>query len=344
MSKDMISIIIPVYKTEKYLKRCIESALNQTYQKLEIILVDDGSPDECPRICDEYAQKDNRIKVIHKENGGVSSARNIALDVAKGKYITFLDSDDFFEQEACEILYKTAIQHNADVVTCGMTMRYSNSSTDVYHENKIYKNNACLYAYLADEIRPEVWAKLFKRTLFDGIRFDKNISYGEDMLLNFKVISKSKYIVNIKDCLYNYEQQNESAATTSYITEARIMSYRITKHILEQSKKSNELIDIATWRHVRGLFAILTRIILGEENKLFDRYFDEIVDEILLYIKTILTSKKYSLKYKYGVFILKNCKWVYVYLIRQLKNSSKDMVSSKEGKNERLNKHNNPGV
>ena len=319
MSKDMISIIIPVYKTEKYLKRCIESALNQTYQKLEIILVDDGSPDECPRICDEYAHKDNRIKVIHKENGGVSRARNIALNMANGKYITFLDSDDFLEQKACEILYKTALQYNADVVICGMTMRYSSSSVDVYYDNKVYKNKACLCAYLADEIRPEACGKLIKRELIDNVRFDENISYGEDMLLNFHIIKKAECVVNVEDCLYNYNQYNTSAATAPYITKARINSYLITKHILNECANSVDTKKIALWRHIRGLFAIMSRIITSNDTKMFDLYYDVIANEILAYKWKIIFNTRLSLKYKAGVLILMANKKSYAHFIRKIR-------------------------
>ena len=100
---DLITIVIPVYKVEKYLEKSINSVINQTYQNLEIILVDDGSPDNCPQICEKYAKKDNRIKVIHKENGGLSDARNAGIDIAKGKYITFIDSDDYVTDDYVEL-------------------------------------------------------------------------------------------------------------------------------------------------------------------------------------------------------------------------------------------------
>lgn len=116
----MISVIVPVYKVEKYLRRSIESVLNQTYTDLEIVLVDDGSPDQCGMICDEYAQKDSRIRVIHKENGGLSSARNAGIKIAKGEYITFLDSDDYIENDAYETLINVAANTDADVIEGGI--------------------------------------------------------------------------------------------------------------------------------------------------------------------------------------------------------------------------------
>lgn len=115
MENKKISIIIPVYKVENYLERCVESVLNQTHQNLEIILVDDGSPDRCGKMCDLYSQKDNRIKVIHKENGGLSDARNVALDIATGDYIGFVDSDDYVEEDMFKTLYQLAEKYQADI-------------------------------------------------------------------------------------------------------------------------------------------------------------------------------------------------------------------------------------
>ena len=105
--EDLISVVVPIYNVENYIKKCVDSILSQTYKNLEIILVDDGSPDNCPQICDEYAQKDNRIKVIHKENGGLSDARNAGIDISKGKFITFIDSDDYIEKDYVEVLYNS---------------------------------------------------------------------------------------------------------------------------------------------------------------------------------------------------------------------------------------------
>ena len=111
----MVSVIVPVYKVEPFLRRCVDSLLSQTYQNLEIILVDDGSPDRCGQICDEYAAQDARVKVIHKENGGVSSARNAGIEAAAGEYVTFVDSDDWVEPWAYQILRQLIVEHDADV-------------------------------------------------------------------------------------------------------------------------------------------------------------------------------------------------------------------------------------
>ena len=115
LENPLISVIVPVYNVEQYLKTCVDSVLNQSYKNWELILVDDGSPDNCPQICDIYVAKDDRVKVIHKENGGASSARNAALDIATGEYITFLDSDDFWHNDYLSTMIELCMQYNADI-------------------------------------------------------------------------------------------------------------------------------------------------------------------------------------------------------------------------------------
>ena len=118
MENPLISVIVPIYNVEEYLNRCVESIVNQTYQKLEIILVDDGSPDNCPRMCDDWAKKDSRIKVIHKENGGLSDARNAGMKITTGEYISFIDSDDYIETCMIEILYEAIKKYDCDIASC----------------------------------------------------------------------------------------------------------------------------------------------------------------------------------------------------------------------------------
>ena len=116
--KSLVSVIVPIYKVEKYLNKCVDSIINQSYKNLEIILVDDGSPDKCGEICDKYAEKDSRVKVIHKENGGLSDARNAGIDIAKGDYLLFVDSDDWITSNICEVLIKNANDNLSDIIAC----------------------------------------------------------------------------------------------------------------------------------------------------------------------------------------------------------------------------------
>ena len=129
--KKLISVIVPAYKTEKYIRQCVDSILNQTYKNLEIILVDDGSPDKCPEICDAYAKQDDRIIVIHQDNAGVSAARNKALDICRGDYISFVDSDDWLEPETYDSVMQAIHQHNVDVVLFAANVIESGMKTGV---------------------------------------------------------------------------------------------------------------------------------------------------------------------------------------------------------------------
>ena len=151
-----VSVIVPVYNTEQYLKECVDSLLKQTLTDLEIILIDDGSPDNSAYICDEYAKLDSRVKVIHKENGGLSSARNAALDICKGEYIGFVDSDDFVEPTMFEELYNSAINYNSDISICALSTFSEKSiipkmlpfEKEVYKDSDIMK---CFFVPLLGE-------------------------------------------------------------------------------------------------------------------------------------------------------------------------------------------------
>lgn len=211
----LISIIIPVYKVEYYLRKCLESVLSQTYRNLEIIIVDDGSPDNCPRICDEYASIDPRIIVIHKENGGQSSARNAALDIAKGEYIAFVDSDDYIEPNYIKELYFRIIKDKSDIAVCDYSIistkgkkiekKYMKSSS-VIDERQFCDLESNKYYFFAIAF----WNKLFKSNIWDNIRL-KEGKYAEDSFAMTEYIKKVKKISIVNMPLYNYVQRDESA-------------------------------------------------------------------------------------------------------------------------------------
>ena len=175
----LISVIIPIYKVEPYLRKCVDSILSQTYRNLEVILVDDGSPDGCPEICDEYAARDTRVKVIHKENGGASSARNAALDVNHGEYILFVDADDYLDNNSyIDKLYRYAQEYSADVVVaCG-----GKSLTGKYSSDEIKKR----YYELSGFSGPV--EKLYRTECVKHIRFNEQLPVGEDIIYNLDVI------------------------------------------------------------------------------------------------------------------------------------------------------------
>ena len=201
-NNDLISVIVPVYNVEKYLDRCVESIVSQTYKNLEIILIDDGSPDNCPQMCDDWAKKDSRIKVIHKENGGVSSARNCGLDEAKGEYISFVDSDDVIHSQFYEIMAKNI--GDADIIYCeykNFTNEISFDEADNFEIEVNKRNDVFLNPKFSFYI---VWNKLIKKNLLNNLRFDTELKNAEDTWFAFKLLSNCNKVVYIKTPLYGY--------------------------------------------------------------------------------------------------------------------------------------------
>ena len=189
-----VSIIVPVYKVEKYLNRCVDSILAQTFTDFECILVDDGSPDGCPAICDEYAKKDNRIKVIHQENKGVSAARNAGLDMAKGEYILFVDSDDWIDESTVQSLLM--ISEDADIIMCGFSIEYEDGTTFQENSgNKKLEGSDILGEFILDNIRPEACGKLYRLELFSDTRFDETIKYAEDLAKYLRVHGYDAFVI-----------------------------------------------------------------------------------------------------------------------------------------------------
>lgn len=210
----LISLVIPVYKVEKYLHKCVDSILAQTYKNLEIILVDDGSPDNCGKICDEYAAKDSRIKVIHQPNGGLSVARNAGLDIATGDYIGFVDSDDYIAPEMFEKLYFALTENSADISICNYDYVDSLYQTmNVYSpvENRLY-NSAEIIECLFSEYYcyfVTVWNRLYKAEVFSRLRFEEGKKF-EDAFIAHHIFLECRKIVTIRDKLYYYLQRNDS--------------------------------------------------------------------------------------------------------------------------------------
>ena len=225
MEKPLISIIIPVYKVEKYLEKCIKSVLSQTYKNLQIILVDDGSPDNCGNICDDYARVDNRIEVIHKANGGLSDARNVGLKAARGEYIGFVDSDDYVSNEMFENLYNTLISNDVDVSICNFYIVIDNKNIIKNADNgvKIYNKLEILKEILLDKkIQSYAWNKLYKRELFEDIEYPIGKKY-EDIGTTFYILEKCNKIVVSGSPEYYYLTRGDSIVNNN--TEGTVIDY-----------------------------------------------------------------------------------------------------------------------
>jgi len=238
MQAPLVSVIIPIYKVEPYLRRCVNSVINQSYTNLEIILVDDGSPDKCSAICDEYAQNDRRIKVIHKQNGGLSSARNVGLHICKGLFITFVDSDDWIETNYIEVLYNLQGKYNADIVVGENQIRKDTANVLTKQELQdssetiLDQNCALKHLFLSNNHTYVVsWGKLYKKELLTGFQFPIG-KYHEDEFTTFQLFYKAKRICYTNKILYNYFQRPGNITSTDHpndLLEAYECSFRFFK-------------------------------------------------------------------------------------------------------------------
>lgn len=211
--KSLISIIVPIYNVENYLTKCIDSILKQTYSNLEIILVDDGSTDSCGLICDKYKEKDERIIVIHKKNGGLSDARNAGLDVATGNYIMFTDSDDYISEKMVELLYNNIIKNNADISICDYAKNFSNNIVyNKYSKKEFIVEGDEKFNYVNNEyyiVTVVQWNKLFKKEIFDGLRYKKG-KINEDEFIICSQLDRACRISYYLEPLYYYLQRENS--------------------------------------------------------------------------------------------------------------------------------------
>lgn len=220
LQKNKVSVVVPIYKVEKYINRCIESILNQTYSNIEVILVNDGSPDNCGKIAERYSQIDNRVKVIHKNNGGLSDARNFGMKHVTGEYLIFVDSDDWIEQTMIEVLVNNCIKHKADVVQSAFYYAYEDKLLldNRFHSRKeepiILDNRTLMYELVKNEkVKNFAWGKLYKTKMILDITFEKGVLF-EDVYWAYKVMHLvNKYLI-IHEPLYNYFQRNDSIVTT----------------------------------------------------------------------------------------------------------------------------------
>ena len=231
MAKDvLITMVIPVYKVEEYLDKCMSSVVNQSYKNLEIILIDDGGQDNCPKMCDAWAKKDKRVKVIHKENGGLSDARNAGIKCAKGKYICFVDSDDFLHKDYVKLHYENITKYDADITIC----KYK----DFRDESLIVDeeiNSVDSVVFDKNELISEMfqrgrvnfitaWSKMYKKEIFDNLEFMKGRIHEDEFIVH-RVFSLCDKAVFVPEVLYYYRQREGSIVTNKNFTERNLDSF-----------------------------------------------------------------------------------------------------------------------
>lgn len=265
---DIVTIIIPVYNVSEYLENCVSSILRQTYENIEIILVDDGSPDNSGEICDKLAEKDPRIVVIHKENGGVSSARNAALDIMKGEYVTFVDGDDYVADDFIECMYSAIVRYNADIATCGhYRVEFNGSIKSVYELSDDPDFVVCKSGiesltdmFYGKTCSASSGSKLYNRKFFEKLRFPGYVM-GEDTYVVYHAFSEAQSIAHTNKPLYYYVQHS-SSVTNSKTNYIKFYDYvRLYDHILEVDKNldnktyfaslANRLIENNFWVYMK---------------------------------------------------------------------------------------------
>lgn len=261
-----ISIIVPVYNVESYLTRCIESILAQTYTNWELILVDDGSPDRCPEICDAYAAKDKRIKVLHKTNGGLSDARNHGLDVATGDYILFVDSDDYIHPHMLQAMSRLATEKNADIVQCSYIRGTENSFPTITESTKHYTfDNKSIF--ISTRQQTILCAKFYRRSLWDSLRMPVG-KIHEDDFTTWRLYCHSHRIVIIDTPYYYYyiNPRGIMACEDRRLSPLLIEAYEERIAYFEERNEAT-LAALSRWRFSMPLMYIYLRGNITREEK-----------------------------------------------------------------------------
>lgn len=301
----LISVVLPIYNVEDYLEKCMDSVLNQTYSNIEIILVDDGSPDSCPKMCDEYVKKDKRVKVVHKENGGLSDARNAGIKASNGEYITFIDSDDYVDKDYIEFLYNTIKKENADIAIGAHRVLYDSGKIieKATHENSILKPKKVLERILYDDgIDLSAWGKLYKISLFEDIKFPKGRLF-EDSATTYMLVDKSKKIAINSESKYNYIIRKDSISNAKF-SPKKMDLITSTREMSEYIK--NKYPDLENAANRRLMYAHLST--LSQLAKCKEKYPKE-EKEMTTYIKKhgneILKDSRVPKRDKFGILSLK---------------------------------------
>lgn len=322
-NKHLISIIVPVYNVEKYLARCLDSILAQTFTDFELIAVDDGSPDNCGKILDEYALKDERVKVIHKENGGVSSARNAGLDAAIGEYIGFVDPDDTIFPDMYEHLYNEAVTGNYDIVQCGCVQ--VNEAGEVIqnfacNEEKEYTNtDEMLCDFFKCIITNNVWSKVFKSKLFKNIRYRQELRIAEDKLFVHDCLVKTNRLKVTKECKYRY-LISESSVIHSEINEKIFDDLNVIDELQKLYKNNKHVLRSFHEDKAKVILNIIFKVLMSQ------KFFEKLPElkKRVLNVKEIILKGKFSKKEKIFTLMLSivpktTCRLATMYLNRKVR-------------------------
>jgi glycosyltransferase involved in cell wall biosynthesis len=293
----LISIIVPVYNGEKYIDKCIVSILNQTYQNLEIIVIDDGSTDGTGAILDQYRDIDKRVLIIHQKNSGVSNARNRGIELAQGEYLGFVDADDTIDLDTTELLLAMSVEYDADIAWCSFKEVYAKKVVE--HQNSgdivVYDHLKGVRDLLNGHIVGSLWARLYKRKLFENVRLNEKLKYGEDMLASYELFVNSNKSVCLHEPKYNYVQRDNSTInlrrSESLIKKIMKDRYFVATEIRKKAASTNEFYSASINFYLTTLISLY--II---DNNYDDELSNQLIDFRKKIRKTLMNRIGYILK------------------------------------------------
>ena len=304
----MISVIVPVYKVESFIRRCVDSILSQSFDDFEVILVDDGSPDKCGAICDEYKDKDPRVVSLHKENGGLSSARNSGIEIARGEYLCFVDSDDWLDKDYLTRLYELMSGSGADMSACALCDApegFPPPDNKKGLGERIIVNDLMLHAISEDTFAGFACNKLFKTRLIieNGLRFDETIFNGEDLPFVVEYLKYCNKAAYTGDELYFYNVRPGSITTTRGFSRRAFTIIRSREHVLKTlSEYAPECVDIERAAYIIHLAKM--KYLLDDLKDEYPEEYSEIKEKIKQNKKSIPRLKGVSVKRKIKLFVM----------------------------------------
>lgn len=303
----LISVIVPIYKVELYLPKCIDSIINQTYKNLEIILIDDGSPDNCGSICDEYAKTDSRIKVIHKVNGGLSDARNAGLEIATGEWISFVDSDDWLKNNAIEQMLNLAIDNDANLII-GSTQKINDADNSIVwvdssdRECQIMNSTQAMCDFFLNGCAS--WARLYKANIHKDVLFPVG-EINEDEAIVLALLERCSKIVKTSKIVYNYRFRPESITSTAFHPKKLIWYHHCKSNLSFIAKNYPTIIDYAEKRYFGSILFFLIMISREKDLSKYREILAELLIELKINFKKIVKNKLVTKKDKFIAFVFR---------------------------------------
>lgn len=326
-----ISIVVPVYNVEKYLTKCVDSILTQSFEDFELILVDDGSLDESGKMCDEFALKDSRIKVIHKENGGLSSARNAGIDVCMGEFVGFVDSDDYIKNDMYEVLYSDICHYNADIAVCGFYHKYENKCLKSTHKYGLAKGvfdnkEAFKLSFRSTGITLSSVNKLYRLELFKDKRFPVGRTYEDAFLVPELIINSSKVCYNPLPKYYYVHRGNSITSNKFKISDFsdRIDAYK--NHLEFVEKNFPGLKNEALFRYIGSYILVFDKMNLSDDflgSEIYKTTLRNIRENIFFVLKNPL----FTAKRKLSALLISINPWLYRKFLRYYSKKNFEIIN-----------------